>query len=91
MALPPARGPLYLARMSYRQRRLRDAACMLPVAGAILWLLPVLYLAPSTGLTVIYLFGIWFILILAAHMLARRMDGAADEDAPVQRDRDSGP
>lgn len=36
-------GPLFLERRSYRQRRLLDAARLLPVLGALLWLVPLLW------------------------------------------------
>lgn len=36
-------GPLFLARADYRRRRLRDAARLLPVVGALLMLLPLLW------------------------------------------------
>ena len=35
-------APLYLARRSYRRRRLRDAARILPVLGAALMVVPIL-------------------------------------------------
>lgn len=62
----PRQKPLYLARRSYRQRRLRDAARVLPIAVAILWILPLVASAPKTSTTSLYLFGIWLMMILIA-------------------------
>ncbi|WP_145106223.1 hypothetical protein [Cereibacter sediminicola] len=86
------RSPLFLARRSYRKRRLRDAARMLPVLGAFLFLLPILWEPAATDRRDtapdgIYLFAIWALLILAAAVMARglraepREDGAGDEGA----------
>lgn len=84
--------PLFLARAVYRKRRLRDAARMLPVFGFVL-LIPVLWNVSARGW--IYVFAVWFGLILAAGLLARRLgqdneemrrDASEDVDAapPVQ-------
>lgn len=78
MGAAPRQGPTYLARRSYRQRRLRDAARMLPVLGVVLWLLPLAATRPHMGLTGLYIFGVWMILILLSAMLARRLDHTAD-------------
>lgn len=76
-------GPTSIARRSYRQRRLRDAALMMPILGTILWLLPVAATAPSTATTGIYIFGVWIVLIILAAMLARRIDHAPEQSAHV--------
>ncbi|PQO23472.1 hypothetical protein C2I36_07510 [Rhodobacteraceae bacterium WD3A24] len=77
--------PLYLARESYRRRRLMDAARLLPIAGAVLLALPLLWApepAPerATAHDTVYLFGVWLALILAAAALARRLAPAMEED-----------
>lgn len=69
--VPPK--PLYLARSSYRQRRLRDTARMLPIAGAILWIMPLVVGAPRTGTTGIYLFFVWLILIIIAAGISAKL------------------
>lgn len=80
------RSPVFLARRSYRLRRIRDAARLLPVAGAFLFLLPILW-GPSDGarrVTAtdgIYIFLVWFGLIVAAALLSR----------PLREDGDSPP
>jgi hypothetical protein len=82
--------PLFLARSSYRQRRLRDAARLLPLAAALLWLLPLLWArgpdGVSTATVLLYLFGVWIALILATFVLSRLIgpdtDPTGDEDGP---------
>ena len=39
----PAKPPVFLARASYRQRRLRDAARLLPMVAGVLMMLPLLW------------------------------------------------
>lgn len=68
MARP--KPPVFLARASYRRRRLRDAARLLPVVGIILLLVPLLWVPEAevrlgSG-DVLYFFGVWLILIGAA-------------------------
>jgi hypothetical protein len=79
--------PLFLARVPYRRRRLRDAARLLPVLGAFLLLLPLLW-APQSGVSmsaadVVYFFAVWLVLIGFAAAFApglRRGAGTADEE-----------
>lgn len=81
------RSPVFLARRSYRLRRIRDAARLLPVAGGFLFLLPVLW-APAasesrdTAPDGIYLFGVWLLLIGVAAALSRPLVNDSD-DAPA--------
>lgn len=72
----PRRGPLFLKRGSYRKRRLRDAARMLPVLGAFLFALPMLWSDEGTASDGLYLFVVWFALVLAAAAMA---PGLAEE------------
>lgn len=72
------RRPLFLARGPYRSRRLADAARLVPVLGAFLVLLPILWQpagtpARDTAPDGLYLFGIWGGLILVAGLLAGRL------------------
>jgi hypothetical protein len=81
------RVPLFLARRSYRARRMRDAARLLPVAGLFLFLLPLLWSPEQTAERDtapdgIYLFVIWAVLIALAAMLAPRVT-ANPLDEPV--------
>lgn len=84
----PRNTPLFLARRGYRQRRLIDAARVLPVFGAILLLMPVLWdasggdpPAPRLAERGAYLFAVWGLLVLGAAVLGRRLrDGAIPPD-----------
>ena len=74
------REPLFLERKSYRQRRTVDAARLLPAVGFLALCLPILWGdggdgegARVTSVGVIYLFGVWIILIGTALLLARRL------------------
>ena len=92
----PARAnrTLFLARASYRRRRLIDAARLLPVLGAFLFLLPVLW-APAEGMNGtgrdtatdgLYLFAAWAVLIVFAALMAPglRADAPADDPDPAK-------
>lgn len=90
--------PLFLARQTYRRRRVADAAQLLPVLGGLLLLLPILALSDGHGATSrggMYVFAVWAGLILAAALLSRplsardpRAGSAADADgAPSDGDR----
>jgi hypothetical protein len=79
--------PLFLARAPYRRRRLRDAARLLPVLGAFLLVLPLLW-APEAQVSlssgdVVYFFTVWLGLIGLAAAFApglRGGDGADEEE-----------
>lgn len=69
------RPPKFVARTSYRRRRLIDAARLLPVLGLFFFLLPILWRPaetpePDTARGGIYLFSVWIVLIAAAFGLA---------------------
>ena len=78
---------------------LRDAATLLPVIAAILFLPPfiLVFAAPvlvaGIPLIVIYVFGAWAAIVLAAWLVARRMappqgaDGQPDAGEPPAADR----
>lgn len=66
----------FLERSSYRQRRFRDAARMIPIFAAVLMMLPLMWPreSPDQSLTssgIIYLFGLWFVLVVLAFWLSR--------------------
>ena len=79
------RGAVFLERQSYRRRRLTDSIRMLPVIGALLWLVPLLWSrgteetpdrVMSTADAMIYTFGVWLLLIVLAFALSWRIRGA---------------
>jgi hypothetical protein len=75
--------PLFLAPQNYRQRRLRDAARLLPVMASFLIILPMLWGEETSDIRQtssdgIYLFAVWLFLIVAAAILARRLTVEAD-------------
>lgn len=83
-------SPVFLERRSYRQRRLMDAARLLPVLGGLLWLVPLLWPqrtgspapaeveAVATSSAIVYIFGVWIVLALAALFLSLMLDGKAE-------------
>ncbi|WP_296423992.1 hypothetical protein [Yoonia sp.] len=83
------KSPVFLERASYRQRRLRDAARLLPVLGAILWMIPLLWsrdqpAASTNADALLYTFGVWVALIVLSAVLSRglRPDDATPLDTP---------
>ncbi len=83
--------PLFLARKSYRRRRMMDAARLLPLAGIFALILPILWQPrltpePDTAFGLIYIFGVWALLIIAARGLARII-----MQAPARDGTDEGP
>jgi hypothetical protein len=89
--------PIFLERRSYRQRRVRDAARLLPLLGLVLWMLPLLFGVDGTpALTsqvLLYVFGVWLGLAVAAAALSLGLDsapGPADAtDGPYDSDGDT--
>ncbi len=84
------KGPLFLARASYRRRRLIDAARLLPLAGAFLFLLPMLW-GPegeaaaggrNTAVDGLYLMGAWLALVVAAALVAPGLRAEPPPDDP---------
>lgn len=71
---PPARIE-FLDRKSYRQRRYRDAARVLPLFAVVLMFLPLMWAGGDaeqsrTSGGFIYLFALWIVLILIAAALS---------------------
>lgn len=76
--MAPRQPPLFLARRSYRRRRLGDGARLLPVLGVILWLMPMLWGGPGDATTptaraMLWIFGVWAGLILLTAVVSRRL------------------
>ncbi len=85
---PRATQALFLERQSYRRRRLVDVARLLPLLGALLLLVPLLWPGESTGANggletpmstaITYIFAVWAVLIFGAVLFgiaARRWGG----------------
>lgn len=81
------RETAFLARNTYRRRRLIDAMRLVPVLGLFFFMLPILGSGSgerSTSAGGIYLFAIWLVLIVASAVLTRlltRGDQGADSDS----------
>ena len=84
MAPRPAE-PVYLARESYRRRRLGDAARLLPVFGLVLLFLPGLLNATATAM--IYIFVVWAVLIVLVAVLSPRLSRTEPESGAARADR----
>ena len=91
MSRPPE--PIFLARQTYRRRRLEDAARVLPALGVLLLLAPILWASDATtrgGL--IYVFLVWAVLIVLVGPISMRLSDrvrGAEDSAPP--DESSGP
>ncbi len=85
--MSPERGPVFLARRPYRRRRLADGARLLPVLGGILFCVPLLWKggerAPGTAETMLYVFGLWAVLVAISGVISRhlRASDAEEDDA----------
>ncbi|KGM89066.1 hypothetical protein rosmuc_01034 [Roseovarius mucosus DSM 17069] len=84
------RGPLFLARRTYRMRRLSDAARMLPVAGAVLFAVPLLWETDGVRTTraMFYIFGLWIVLAGIAGVISARLrptESEEDSKGPQER------
>lgn len=75
--------PLFLDRRVYRRRRLGDAARLLPVAGLVLFLLPILWSdSARTASGAIYLFVAWLLLIAVAALVSWALRDGIIEPPP---------
>ena len=83
----------FLERSSYRQRRIRDGARLLPIVALVLMVLPLMWPrdSPDQSLTssgIIYIFALWILLVVAAYSLSRVLrlsDPSRDEEARTPR------
>lgn len=82
------RQPLFLARDSYRRRRVMDAARLLPFIGIFLFALPIFWVpeartdsgpGDATAREGLYLFIVWLGLILATALLSRWLTAGLDD------------
>lgn len=77
--MAPGRPQIFLQPDTYRRRRLIDAVRLLPIFGGFLLIVPMLLVPEgetnATGPALIYLFGLWTLLIVLAAMIAKRLQG----------------
>lgn len=88
-----ARRIEYLERDAYRQRRLRDAARILPVFATVLFFLPLFWDWQAAGgirpsVLIVYLFGLWAALIALSALISHliRFSDTDESDAPTEGD-----
>ena len=85
------RPPVFLERKSYRKRRMMDALRLLPIFGALLFMLPLFWPTPDDGsggvrtwVALIYIFSAWSVLIVIAgalyFILGRELTYSAPQD-----------
>lgn len=87
----PTQPPVFLERRSYRQRRMMDALRLLPFLGVLLWLFPLFWPASQDetaqaasipmSAAVIYVFGVWTLLIAASFALRRILRPTFEQQA----------
>ena len=84
--------PSFVAEDTYRRRRVRDAARLLPLLGLFLFMLPLFWIGAgrgtATGGAGIYLFAAWLLLIVLAAWIARRI--GTDASAPGGSEGEAG-
>ena len=86
------RRPVFLERRAYRRRRAMDGARILPVVGAFLFLLPLIWtFAPGSSLGTagggIYIFAVWAGLFICALLFARTLSRPDVDDRSDGKDR----
>ncbi|SFO22254.1 hypothetical protein SAMN04487859_119105 [Roseovarius lutimaris] len=86
--MSPERGPVFLARRTYRRRRLADAARLLPIIGTVLICIPLLWQgegasgATRTTMAMFYIFGLWVLLALIAGIVSHYLRASENEEPP---------
>ena len=86
--MTPERGPVFLARRTYRRRRLADAARLLPIVGTVLICIPLLWQgegasgATRTTTAMFYTFGLWLFLTLIAGVISRHLRAVENKEPP---------
>lgn len=89
-----SRTPLFVQRRTYRRRRLADGARLLPLLGAVLFMVPLLWQTGGeipdddvqalrdgnrTAWVMTYLFLVWLGLAVLSGMLSRYLRSDSDE------------
>jgi uncharacterized membrane protein YhaH (DUF805 family) len=85
-------GPVFLEQRTYRRRRMADAARFLPIFGAVLFSVPLLWgqgrggEASTTGV-MLYLFWVWGLLVMLSAVISRRL---RDDETQSEQDETHG-
>ena len=80
MSLHPSKQTSFLAKDSYRRRRMRDLARAVPVIGGILLMLPLLWSPDTLNSTAsVYVFLVWLFLIALAALISRLVSTDAEK------------
>jgi hypothetical protein len=85
-----ARNPqgVFLERRAYHKRRMRDLARAVPVFGAVLISIPLLWQQGESGVSnstaIVYIFGVWIILIGLAAIISRAVQSGEQSEAPSE-------
>ncbi|MEM9844350.1 MAG: hypothetical protein AAF965_06090 [Pseudomonadota bacterium] len=92
------RAPLFVDRRAYYRRRMADAARLMPVLGIGLFMFPLFWIAPGTGVTegaaaaqspvrtvtvMVYLFLVWIGLAVASGVISRRLHPEPEAKEPL--------
>ena len=87
--------PVFLERGNYRRRRRMDAIKLIAIVGGAMWMIPLLWVTPdengaeavSMSDALMYVFGVWLLLIVFSAILIlrlRRDPDVEDRDGPEQ-------
>ncbi|MCB1347701.1 MAG: hypothetical protein KDK11_03300 [Maritimibacter sp.] len=85
--MQPPRAPVFLARETYRRRRLIDALRLLPVIGVVMFLSPLVGGAGyvrATAVSGVFIFAGWFLLIVATWGLGRLLARSPGSGDPLE-------
>ena len=78
---------VYLERKSDRRRRVADVACLAPVFGLGLLVLPALWGGDSrTAWAMLYVFSVWAVLIVLMAVVSRRLSVATPSQQTATAD-----
>ncbi|WP_458790118.1 hypothetical protein [Yoonia sp. MH D7] len=79
---------VFLERQAYHRRRMRDLARAVPIFGAVVWCIPLLWVragadvaAATTSQALVYVFVVWMFLIAVAVVISRAVKS---EPPPVE-------
>ncbi|SMD11702.1 hypothetical protein [Primorskyibacter flagellatus] len=84
------RPTIFVEKQTYRMRRIMDAARLVPLLGVVLFAIPLLWpRGPDMGImtsrTILYLFGVWVVLILVTMRLSYVLRSLPPADRSTDR------